>query len=561
MASKFGGVSLSRFGGITEDEEEEEIQLSITPTPDFSLTEMVGGIGETLLTLGSGLISVPYSGAKATAEEIYRAAHGEYGQIDKMVSTIKETQKNLTYMPQTEAGKASLKMVAAPFQWVEEKKKALGQWVSDIAGPEAGALAYTTPDALLMFLGTNPAQATRMKLGARELQRKADDLGLDLNQTKGAQAQQLAEVAETKVAGFKGEASPEVVKSLRGAKDVADKIVRLMYKKAERGVAGVEKAQLSETLAPMIVDSLKGYRVSKLPLVKDALIDLTELTKKPWAAVSVAELEAWRKTINRMKPATTDRTQQAALSIIKGQYDKFMEHQFINDMIVGDKTVVKDWQLARGARERVGKMFDDNAVISKLIDQKLTPEQVRGFLFGASDTGFSAQAGGTIRAIKDVIGKDSPAMKALHDDALLNILDPLLLDTPNMGMFTKRYRDIARKNRTVLKELFTDTELQDMASFARAIGKKGTDDVTVVGSLSTFMARMMVGHGIAKGQARIGITKGIMDIFAQSAGRSTRRKILEEILGYNPYMPLFSVGAPVRGAFLEAGTPAGAPNG
>ncbi len=412
-----------------------------------------------------------------------------------------------------------------------------------------------------MFLGTNPAQATRLKIGARELQKKADDLGLDLNQTKTVQSQQLAKVAETKVTGFKGEASPEVVKSLRSAKEVSDKVVNLMYDRARQGVAGVEKVQLNESLAPMIVQGLDGFDVPALPIVKARLDEITEIASRPWANATVAELENWRKRINRNKPPAGDSTQHKALGIMKGQYDKFMEHQFINDMIVGDKAVVQNWKLARDARARAGRMFDDNTVIMKLIDQKLTPEQVRSFLFGASEAGFNAQAGGTVRAIKDIVGKNSPALKALHNDALLNILDPLLLDKPNLGAFTKRYRDVARKNRTVLKELFTDAELQDMASFARAIGKKGTDDVTVIGSTSTFLARMMVGHGIAKGQARIGITKGIMDLFTQSAGRSTRRKILEEILGYNPYTPMFSVGAPVRGAILEAGTPAGEPNG
>ena len=44
-----------------------------------------------------------------------------------MVDTIEETQKNLTYMPRSEAGQASLEMVSEPFEWIEKKKKALGQ--------------------------------------------------------------------------------------------------------------------------------------------------------------------------------------------------------------------------------------------------------------------------------------------------------------------------------------------------------------------------------------------------------------------------------------------------
>lgn len=521
---------------------------------DFGIGETLLGAGETALSFGTGLVALPYAGAKALGEELYRAAHGEYDQIDKMVKTIEETQKNLTYMPKTEAGQVILDDISTPFKWVEEKKKALGEWVTGIAGPEAGAMAYTAPDILLMFLGTNPAQAVRMKMGARDLQRKADELGLDLNQTKTVQAQQLAEVAETKTAGFKGESSPQVQKAVQDARTVADKIVNQMYEKARTGPpAGVPKTQLTETLAPMIVDALEGFDIASLPIVTARLSEITELANKPWSAVTVNQLELWRKRINRNKPPVGDRTQQAALGIIKGQYDRFMEHQFINDMIVGDKAVVENWRLARGARERVGRMFDDNKVIEKLVNQKLTPEEVRGFIFGASDAGFKAQASSTVRAIKNILGKDSPAMKALHDDALLNILDPLLIDKPNMVMFTKRYRDVARKNQSVMKELFNDAELKDMEVFARAIGKKGVDEVTVMGSTSTFLARMMVGHGIAKGQARIGITKGLMDIFSNSAGRSTRRKILQEILGYDPNVSLFPVSAPLRGAILEAG--------
>lgn len=550
MTSRYGGVPASKYGGIRED---DQPVLAEAPKESSILDMAIGGT-EVLGTVATGLVATPYAGAKALAEEVYRATKGDYDNLDEMVKTIEKTQQALTYMPKTADGKVMMEGVSKPFQWIEEKKKALGQWVTDTTGsPELGTLAYTAPDAALMFLGTNPAQAMKMKLGARDLQKKADELGIDLNTTKSIQAGQLAEVADSRVAQFKGEASPQVVKSVQNAKVVADRVVSMMYDKARQGTAGVDTTELNKTLAPMIVDSLEGFDVPKLPIVMDRLNELTDIASRPWAAATVNELEAWRIRVNRHAPHVGDRTQQHALGIMKAQYDKFMEHQFINDMIVGDKAVVENWRLARGARRRVGEMFDDNKVINTMIQKKMTVEETRALLFGSSNAGFKSQASSSVKAIKQIIGKNSPAMKALHDDALLNILDPLLLEKPNLAAFSKNYRDVALKNRSLLKELFDDAELRDMDAFAKGIAKHGTDDVTVLGSANLFIARMGVGHGIAKGQARIAVTKGFLDLLTKSAGRGTRKKIMQEILGYDPETYLFPASAPIKGAVLEAG--------
>jgi len=536
-----------------------EAEENTTDYGKQAMDTLIGG-AETAATFASGLVAVPYAGAKAIAGEAYDFLHGDGGNLDKMVNTIEQTQQSLTYMPKTEEGKVILEGISSPFMWLEEKKKELGQWVTDATGsPELGAAAYTAPDALLMFLGTNPVKAQQMKIGAKDLQKKADELGLDLNASQQVQGEQLGEAARKMNTSGRGEASVETVDALVKAKEVGDRTVNMMYEKARTSpTAGVAVEHLRETLAPMIVESLEGYDLSVLPLVKARVNELSEIANKPWKAATINELEGWRKKINRMQPVAGDMTQKKALGTLKAQYDRFMEHQFVNDMIIGDKQAVQNWKLARQSRIRVGEMFEDNKIVQQLIAKEATPEQVRNLIFGSSEAGFAAQASGTIKSIKKIIGSDSEAMKALQNDAMLNIIDPLLSDVPDIAKFSKRYSDVVRKNQSVMRELFDNRQLKDMSEFAKAIkkhGYKGKDAAGILDKLTTFVSRMWVGHGIAKGQAKVGFTKGILDMLGASAGTSTRMKILQEILGYNPQVPLFPASAPARGAVLQAAAP------
>jgi len=582
-----------------EESPEEDFDADYVPTTSrgpFKWTEEYDqsinipfGYGETAATFATGIASAIGGGVWAVGEEAYRVVHGEFNQLDKMVDRIHSTVEAFTYMPKTATGQVILDGATMPFVELDEKMSALGEWVTEKTGsPAMGTAAYMSLDIFLTFLKTNPGKAAKIRLEARELQKKADEFGIDLKATKEVQAEQVGAVAEKMAAGAgRGDSSAQIVRALEKARKAGDEVVDNLYERARREGehTAIEPDYLNNTLKPMIKNGLEDFMddMADLPKTRarySEIMDIIEestpkpvptgsrtpasysiLTPLPPRLVpaTINKLEAWRKRINKLRAKTNDPADAAGLGILKGQYDRFIENQFISDMISGNPEAIKAWKTARAARAELGRLFDDNAIISKLINEKLTSEQVRSFIFGASEAGFANQVGATVRAIKNVIGAKSDALKALQNDAMLNILDPLLGDPPNLKMFAKRYNDVVRKNKTVMKELFDNQELKALSTFASAIHKHAGDEVKVLGSISTFVARMTAGHGIAKGQARVGIVKGTLDLMTKSTGATSRRKILMEIIGHDPNVPLFPIQAPIRGAVLEAGTPE--PNG
>jgi hypothetical protein len=237
---------------------------------------------------------------------------------------------------------------------------------------------------------------------------------------------------------------------------------------------------------------------------------------------------------------------------MKSAYDDWLEGQYIDDMISGDPRAVRMWQEARAEWGRISERFDTDRTMGKIIfERNATPEQMRQWLFGVSATKSPAQAGEAVRRLNTIFGKESEMMGRVRGDFMLDIVDPLLGDRPNLTQFIKNYDDLIAKRPTLVRELFGPEGLKDwddLVALTRGVAQRSGADITVLpqdfmGKLSQFMVRMTIGHGIAKGGARVSLGTGILDrLRVGTAGRYGRRQILEEYLGVYPMQPLVPHG-------------------
>ena len=71
------------------------------------------------------------------------------------------------------------------------------------------------------------------------------------------------------------------------------------------------------------------------------------------------------------------------------------------------------------------------------------------------------------------------------------------------------------------------------------------------------IARIMVGHEIAKAQVRVSFTARMMRLLTGSLKKSQRRRVLGQLLGYDPFQPVLNksfvggAGITVTGANQE----------
>jgi len=529
--------------------------------PPPTMGDMFKAAGEAALTIGTGAVASTYGGAKAVIEEMWRASHGDPGGLDQMVSTIKGVEHRLTYAPTTEGGKIILSDVQRPLEYLEKGKKWLGDKVMDLTGnPELATASYSAPDVLAMLLGgflTKPKISPIKRRGDMlEAEKQASEMGIDINAPKAVQAEQLAAAArkERGDIAVKGESSEVIAQEVASAKDAAKMGVDDAYGRARAsGVAGIEHGEMLNTFAPMVAKALEGVNMKLNRRVRVAVEELEAITQNPWRAATVDELEGWYKGINKNWPKSTDRSQIRALTRLKGAYNRFMQAQFDADMVIGDAAAISKWRDARQANARYMKTFEEDRLIRDLAEREATPEEIRSWIFGSMQVGMKKEASRFVRSVKDVVGPKSPAMEAIRQDATLNIVEPLLRDEPNLTAFVKNYDDIVWKNQSVMRELFNDSSMRTMRDFAQAIESHGRTPTILVDRIPAFIARITVGHQIARKGALVNVSARIAEMVAKAANTSSRHKILGEILGYDVTAPALPKSPVLIGGLMQSG--------
>lgn len=509
--------------------------------------EFSKGVGETGMTLVSGIVAQIAGGWAGIGGRMYDLIRGEPEELQDTVNRINRVAEKYTYEAKSPAGKAITEGVAKPFQTFEEDISRAGEHATGVTGsPAVGAGIHTLASFVPASLGgrgfTNLARKepkpTFMERH-RDVKR-AEDFAkseeIDLSATEARQAEQFAKGAQKKTAGMtKGVSLPAIKETIIQARDAAKQGVDALYD-AARDAGGAVKIDQVRVFKKMADDSLKTYLVEDMPKVKLLLSEVDDIAKMESGAVKLQAMENWRKKINRNRPPKADESQNAAMTVLKAQYDEWLEGQFNADMIKGTPEAIEKWKKARSAHQRYREKFKDDKVIRQLAEKEATPEEMRKWIFGASATGAKKESAAIVKRIKDIVGKDSVEFLALRNDALLDVMGPLLKETPNLGQFVANYDKLRLGNNSLLKELFPQDQLRELRNLANAVrGRKDTgipDDWGVI--IDRAGGVLSVGHQMAQ---RAALRLGVSNIIKALRMPGNKRQTLGALMGYDPQLP------------------------
>lgn len=548
--------------GAAADRQYNDEGVPIVEPPSNTATQMsrVGaGVGEMILSLGTGAVAQPLAGLEGIGQLIYSTVRGDDNPLQAASDRVERVSEALTYQPKTAGGRFVAESVGKPLQKIGEMGERAGTAAMEATGdPGMGAAVQTGVESAPMLLGVrrprvSPGQRRR---DVREIESQAEELDFDLGASGARQREQVTAAGERMTGGRQSRAEPfpEIQASVQQARQATKETVDQLYDEARASRAGVPAKSIQE-FSPVAQRSLQTFDVETMPIVKRRLSELDEVNAlPPNSAVKLEALDKWRQRLNKNRPAATDTSQAAALNVLKGQFDNFIEAQFNADMISGSPLAVSKWKDARGAFRQYKQQFDENRVISQLARKEATPEEMRNWVFGASTTGAKKQAADTVKRLKEIIGEDSPQIAALRQDALIDVMEPLFREQPNLKQFANNYDRLIRTNKSLANELFPESQqkaLKSLRNFAQAAQKRSPD--AVMRDLNRIGAVALFGHGIAKAGLKVRLAQNAFGFLRRAGDKSARRQIMGDILGYDPYASLIPKSPALIGSAVQTG--------
>lgn len=291
------------------------------------------------------------------------------------------------------------------------------------------------------------------------------------------------------------------------------------------------------------------------------LNQMDEVSQIENGRIRVTPMEEWRRNVNARlntlgNPSdAAGRQERRALINAKNEYDQFMDEQFARDMVSGDEGAIQAWRDAREGWKEYAKRFEEDRFLQTLAqNDMLNPTEVRNLIFGASKLPTTTKAVGpaekTIKRLNSIFGPDSNEMQAIRAEVAADITAPLFGNTPDIGKFVDNFDTMMRQNRPLMEELWPQN-LEDgleLVKYAKTI--RNRRGARAPGPLDPAVERMWnlanawaVGHGLARGQARLNLSRGLIDKIRQAGGgAAARRRILHEALGTDPTQRIIPFG-------------------
>lgn len=507
--------------------------------------EGLKGAAEVLATLGSGAVIEPIAGLAGLAQGVRSA--GEPDVTGKMADRVRALQEYV-YSPRSEIGRAILSALSVPFEGLGRVAESAGRGAQDIGGGAVGGAAAETAvnmlPALLGARGIRPALAERgvARQALADMESGAARQGIDVNASGTIQRQQLADAGVRGTGGQAGQGEPFVDIRQRileqQALEKAGVDEKFTQARATNAAIPAQEARALPSRVRGVIQE-NGFDVESMPILSRRLSELDRLEKLPeGSAVKLSAIDAYRRRLGRNRAAATDPSQNLALDTIRREMDGFMDEAFDSDMIRGDPKALQAWKDARSAFSSYKARFKDDKLIRKFAEQEATPEEMRRWVFGASSVGAKAEAARAVKSIGGIVGKDSPQFTALRQDALFDIMEPLLKPEPSLQAFAKNYDRLVRTNPSLVKELFPDSGkgLRELRVIAAAVERRAPDvsmvDINRMGAVALF------GHGISRAALKVNLASAAISRMRKAGAKSEKRKIMGEVLGYDPDAPI-----------------------
>jgi hypothetical protein len=325
----------------------------------------------------------------------------------------------------------------------------------------------------------------------------------NLREIRGKMGGQVDDVLEPAV----------TAETAQGALNQAEQTAKKAYQDAYSDVGNLfVKKQAAQGL---------GDRLKKAVTSKDQWLDedtpkalkaVNDIVKKAEsmgnnvAGFSLKAFDSQRKKINNLFSRGMDETDKRALTIVKNELDDWFYNSIDDSLLKGDSKALTQLTKARGLMHDYSKRFNAkdkvNKVISKIVREETTPEEFSQMLVGVNGVS-KAGAGNLVKAYKGAVGDNSEGFNALKS----HVFEKIILSNamkPDGSTALKGYQGIRSafnqafktKGKTMMKELFTQDEANQINSLMRSVGKLVVDEDLINASGSgRFGARLLAEYG------------------------------------------------------------------
>lgn len=235
-------------------------------------------------------------------------------------------------------------------------------------------------------------------------------------------------------------------------------------------------------------------------------------------AVTLRSLETQRRIINNNIAAAANPTDRRAMTILKREYDNWMDDAFENALVSGDEAALKAMKEARGLRAEFGRRFEGDAQADKfvadLIDGGRTPEEMLNVALGAGQVSKSS-GGRFITRLRAAVNDDPETINALRAAQFLRMTTDATGKPLGPQAITNNIMRMEFGNRSAMDALYTPVEWLQVKRLAAALKPLvPTGDFAKSSGTAERLARMLASQSGPIGQTPIvgGIISGLENV-------------------------------------------------
>lgn len=291
------------------------------------------------------------------------------------------------------------------------------------------------------------------------------------------------DTARQNIAGQVGEgtgnridAADAVIDGVRREAEAARGAGRQAYEVLDQSGAAIS----GDAFGPLRAQIESAVRAQGLPLDAgtpnaQAALNVLESTFQGSGTGSVpfAGIERARQRLNSLRRAAysgSNGADQIAIDAAIREFDGFLDDTITDALISGSAGVLDDAKNARQLWSRYRQTFlsregADN-FIRKIVEDDLAPDQVAGWLFGASRNIGGGQTSLVAQRVKDILGPESAEFAAVRRAAWDHITTPIEGKQLGPQAIASNISELLNgKGQTLGKVLFSERDLRVMGEF------------------------------------------------------------------------------------------------
>lgn len=191
-------------------------------------------------------------------------------------------------------------------------------------------------------------------------------------------------------------------------------------------------------------------------------------------ALSLKAIDGQRKVINSAFGSAANPADRKALTMLKREYDDWMDESFTNSLIKGDPKDIESLRTAQSLRAEFGKRFegrgtgDVDTFIDDLVQGGKTPDELVNVIYGAGQVSKPAAAR-FVQRLKVAVGDSPEAMNALKVAHLMKLTTGRNGERLGMQAIRNNILQQEREGGFLIKELYGTGEWSQMKQLAGSL--------------------------------------------------------------------------------------------